>query len=65
MISMIIPSYNRVNELRRCMESVISQFYDGLEVIVIDDFSTDATRDYLAKLGIEHPSIKIHQKSRC
>lgn len=60
MISMIIPSYNRVKELQKCLESVISQFYDGLEVIVIDDFSTDSTRDYLTELAIKHSFIKIH-----
>ncbi len=60
MISIVIPSYNRVGELKRCMESVVSEFYDGLEVIVIDDFSTDSTRDYLATLAVAHPFIKLY-----
>ena len=60
MISMIIPSYNRVRELQRCMKSVLTQYYDGLEVIVIDDFSIDSTREYLATLAVNHPYIKVY-----
>lgn len=60
MISMIIPSYNRVRALQRCMKSVLTQYYDGLEVIVIDDFSTDSTREYLATLAVNHPYIKVY-----
>lgn len=46
--------------MQRCMESVVSQHYDGFEVIVIDDFSTDASRAYISELAAKHSFIKVH-----
>ncbi len=60
MISIIIPAYNRVAALKRCIESVIDQVYVGLEVIVIDDFSKDSTRDYISQVTMQHSFIKFH-----
>ena len=43
MISVIIPTYNRKEKLKECMESVLGQSYREIEVIVVDDASTDGT----------------------
>lgn len=43
LISVIIPSYNRKDKLPACLESVLSQTYAPIEVIVVDDASTDGT----------------------
>ena len=40
-ISVIIPVYNTELYLRRCLESVINQTYTNLQIIIIDDGSTD------------------------
>lgn len=58
MISIVIPTYNRVSSLKKCIESIIPQYYEGLEVIVTDDYSTDETKQYLQGLK-EHSFIKI------
>ena len=58
MISIVIPTFNRIGALKRCLESIFVQVYDGLEVIVIDDFSADATGEYLVDLAGRHPFIK-------
>ena len=42
-ISIVIPCYNVGQYLTRCIESVLSQTYSHLEVILIDDGSTDST----------------------
>ena len=47
LISVIIPCYNLAGYTRRCMDSVLGQTYNNLEVIVIDDGSTDETPDIL------------------
>lgn len=43
LVSIIIPVYNVEKYLRRCLESVSSQSYDNLEVILVNDGSTDRT----------------------
>lgn len=50
-ISVIIPTYNRKRQLRAAVESVLSQGVASLEVLVIDDASTDGTLDDLRSLG--------------
>lgn len=43
--SIIIPTYNRANRVREAIESVLSQTYKNWELIVIDDGSTDNTKE--------------------
>lgn len=43
MISVIIPMHNNKETIRECLNSVLAQTYANLEVILIDDFSTDET----------------------
>lgn len=49
-ISIIIPCYNVEEYVEKCIDSVINQTYKNMEVIVIDDKSTDNTYDRLKKL---------------
>lgn len=42
-ISVIIPTYNRESTIKASIESVLGQTYDNIEVIVVDDGSTDNT----------------------
>lgn len=44
LVSVIIPAYNRADSVGAAIQSVIDQKYRPLEVIVIDDGSTDDTR---------------------
>lgn len=47
MISVIIPSYNRRNTILQSVNSVLDQTYSDIEVIVVDDCSTDGTEDVI------------------
>lgn len=44
-VSVVIPTYNRPADLRRCLDSLVRQTFVNFEVLVCDDGSTDATRD--------------------
>mgnify|MGYP003975792247 CR=1 FL=1 len=50
-ISIITCSFNRLDKLKRNIQSVISQNYDDYEHFIIDDGSTDGTKDYIYKLN--------------
>ncbi len=58
LVSVIVPTYNRATELRRCLDSLVSQSIDDFEVIVCDDGSTDRTSevitDYVPTLDITY-----------
>lgn len=51
-ITIIIPSYNRVDELERCLRALFALRYPHslLEILVVDDASTDSTQTMLTKL---------------
>lgn len=51
LVSVIIPAYNRENTILRSIKSVLNQTYDNIEVIVIDDCSTDKTRDRVLEIN--------------
>ncbi|MDR3711707.1 MAG: glycosyltransferase [Puia sp.] len=58
MVSVILPTYNRAHLLPESIESVLSQGYTDLELIIMDDGSTDDTRDLLS--GIRDDRIKYY-----
>ena len=49
-ISVIIPTYNRKNTLPRAVESVLNQTYRPIEIIVVDDGSTDGTKEWFSEM---------------
>ena len=53
-ISVIIPTYNRSNFLLSAINSINSQSYQVDEIIVVDDGSTDNTKEILDKLNIKY-----------
>ena len=63
MISVIIPAYNVGETIIRTINSVKNQTYSDIEIIVVDDGSTDATEEKLDKYQKEYPEkIKVIHK---
>ena len=61
LVSVIIPSYNNAPYLAAALDSVLTQSYAPLEIIVIDDASTDESSDVLANYA---DKVKIVQLER-
>lgn len=61
-ISVIIPVYNEEAHLARCLDSVLSQTYDRLEIITVDDGSTDRSPEILKEYAAKDKRIKIISK---
>ena len=51
LVSVIIPTYNRAGIVGRAIESALTQTYHDVEVIVVDDGSSDHTRDVVRSFG--------------
>lgn len=64
LISVIVPVYNVAEDLPRCLDSILSQTYPHMEIIAVDDGSSDHSGRILDKYAEIHPSIHvIHQEN--
>lgn len=64
-VSLIIPVYNTVNYLRRCLESAVLQTYRNMEIICVDDGSTDGSEKIVDEFAARDGRIiAIHQENR-
>ena len=64
LISVIVPIYNVENYLKECMESIISQTYTNIELILVDDGSTDKSGEICDKYAEKDKRIEvIHKKN--
>lgn len=59
LVTVYIPTYNRVELLQRAVDSVLSQDYKNIELIVVDDNSKDGTHEYLTKMVKEDSRFKF------
>lgn len=58
-VSVIIPVYNSQKYLSRCIHSIINQTYTNLEIIIIDDGSSDGSSDLIRILSEEDSRIIV------
>lgn len=63
-ISIIIPAYNVEQYIQRCMDSILASTYRNIEVIAIDDGSTDKTGAILDGYREDNRVIVVHQENR-
>lgn len=58
LVSIYVPTYNRIELLKRALQSVLSQNYQNIEVIVVDDKSSDGTQAFLTELVKKDTRVK-------
>ena len=58
-ISIVVTAYNVENYIEEALRSCINQTYKDLEIVVVDDCSTDSTKEIIKELIKEDPRIKL------
>lgn len=64
LISVYITTKNRLPLVKRAVQSIVGQSYKHIELIIVNDGSTDGTREYLNDLAMSHNFIKVINNDR-
>ncbi len=59
LVSVVIPTYNAEKFIRECLKATLDQTYDNLEIIIVDDGSTDSTVDICKTYAERDGRIKL------
>ncbi|PCI30371.1 hypothetical protein COB55_00180 [Candidatus Wolfebacteria bacterium] len=59
LISVILPTHNNSSTIKEAITSIINQTYKNLEIVIVDDKSTDDTREIVKNMQEENPNKKI------
>lgn len=64
MVSIIIPTYNRADTIRKSIDSILEQTYTNFELIIVDDGSTDNTEEIVHSVNDERLKYVKHMVNR-
>jgi cellulose synthase/poly-beta-1,6-N-acetylglucosamine synthase-like glycosyltransferase len=62
-VSVIIPTFNRLRWIGECLDSVMNQTYPNVEIIVVDDASSDGTAEWI-KSQPQYESVVVHVQAK-
>ena len=64
LVSIIVPAYNVEHYIKKCMQSLLKQTYQNIEIILVDDGSTDKTLEICSKYSEKDARVRVyHQKN--
>ena len=63
-VSIIIPAYNAENWMQRCLKSCLDQTYENIEIIVVDDGSSDGTLNICREMSEKDDRIVVLSGNR-
>jgi glycosyltransferase involved in cell wall biosynthesis len=65
LVSVLVPVLDLAGLLPRCLDSLLAQTYRPLEIIVVNDGSTDGSADVIERYAAHHPEVRpVHQAHR-
>ena len=65
MVTILVPVYNTELYLRECINSLISQTYTDLQIVIIDDGSTDGSWNLLQEIAKSDNRIEVYSQQNC
>lgn len=64
LLSIIVPCFNEIDTLNKVINKIKDSPVLNKEIIIVDDFSSDGSREYLANLTDENITVKFHKKNK-
>lgn len=61
LVTIGITAYNAVGSIERAVTSALSQTWRPIEIVAVDDCSTDFTQEILIRLGQQHPELRVYR----
>lgn len=58
-VSIIVPVYNVERYLRQCLDTLVNQTYQNIEIICVDDGSTDASSEILTEYALKNSKVRV------
>jgi hypothetical protein len=65
LVSVIVPAFNAATTVQETLRSVLAQTYANIEVIVVDDGSTDDTAATVARIAVHDARVRLERRPRC
>lgn len=59
LVSVVVPAWNVASLLPRCLDSLVAQTHRALEIVVVDDGSTDGTAEVVRRYRSRHPEVHL------
>lgn len=61
-VSVIVPVYNVEKYLKKCLDSLVKQTLDNIEIIIVDDGSTDSSSQIAKEYEEKYENVKYYKK---
>ena len=63
LVSIVVPNFNTLTIIDSCVENFLKISYEPLEIIFVDDYSTDGSYEKLETYAQKHPKIKVYRNA--